>query len=97
MRDNFETLQSLNVTVLGVSTQGAESHQAFIDKYDLPFALVVDEGGEIAGAFEVPLNNGIASRQSVLIGEDGTLLEVWRSVSPAEHADQVIAAAKAAG
>ncbi|MCL4167404.1 UNVERIFIED_CONTAM: hypothetical protein GTU68_009870, partial [Idotea baltica] len=36
-RDNYDTLKALNADVLGVSLDDAESHRAFIDKYDLPF------------------------------------------------------------
>lgn len=97
LRDNHETLTQLGVKVFGVSLQDAASHQAFIDKHDLPFPLVVDEGGEVARAFEVPVKGEYAARHSFLIGRDGRIAEVWREVTPAEHADQVIAATKSLG
>lgn len=97
MRDNFEQLTGLGVKIFGVSLQDAASHDAFIDKYSLPFPLVVDEGGTVARAFDVPVKGEWASRHSFLVGRDGSLVEVWRRVNPAEHADDVIAAAQAAG
>ncbi len=96
MRDNFTELTDLGVKIFGVSLQDATSHEAFIAKYSLPFPLVVDEGGVIARAFDVPVQGEWASRHSFLVGRDGTLVEVWRKVNPAEHADDVIAAAKSA-
>jgi len=94
LRDGWSDIQSAGVEVFGVSTQGAESHQAFIDKYKLPFPLVVDEDGAVARAFHVPLRNQYAARQSFLIGKDGKIKQVWPEVDPKEHAASVIAASK---
>ena len=94
LRDSYEALTKAGVEVFGVSTQDASSHQAFIDKHDLPFPLVVDDG-TVAKAFEVPLHGGMAARQSFLIGKDGKLLSVWRQVDPHTHAGEVLKAAGA--
>ena len=40
LRDNFSQLNSLGVTVLGVSTDSVKSHQKFATKYQLPFTLL---------------------------------------------------------
>jgi thioredoxin-dependent peroxiredoxin len=94
LRDNFDELKGLGVTVYGVSTQDADSHQAFIDKYDLPFPLVIDDG-TVSKAFQVPSKLGFLARQSFLIGKDGKILKVWRDVDARAHAAEVLAAAKA--
>jgi peroxiredoxin Q/BCP len=94
LRDGWADLQAAGLVVYGVSTQGAQSHQAFIDKYQLPFPLVVDEDGAVAKAFRVPLRNSYAARQSFLIGADGKIKQAWLEVDPKEHAATVIAAAK---
>lgn len=93
LRDHFDELTAAGVKVFGVSLQDADSHKAFIDKYGFPFPLVVDDG-TLAQAFGVPVKGEYAARQSFLVGEDGKLIEVWREVKPAEHAEQVVAAAK---
>ncbi|MBK6516280.1 MAG: peroxiredoxin [Polyangiaceae bacterium] len=85
-------LQAAGIEVFGVSTQDAASHQSFIDKHDLPFPLAVD-GEAVAKAFGVPLKNGLAARNSFLIGKDGKVIAVWPDVDPAEHADAVLKAA----
>lgn len=94
VRDAWGDFQAAGIEVFGVSTQDAESHQLFIDKYKLPFPLVVDTSGDIARAFKVPMKNGMASRQSFLIGKDGKIKAVWPQVNPSEHAADVLAAAK---
>jgi peroxiredoxin Q/BCP len=90
IRDRYEDLEAAGVKVFGVSTQDAASHEAFIDKYELPFPLVVDTDARVAKAFGVPLKNGFAMRQSFLIGADGKIAHVWSRVSPQSHVADVL-------
>lgn len=92
IRDDYAAFQKAGVRVLGVSTQDAASHRAFIDKYELPFDLVVDSGGEVARAFRVPLRGEVASRQTFLIDGEGKLKKTWLSVDPSTHAEELLSA-----
>jgi peroxiredoxin Q/BCP len=95
-RDRFADLKSAGITVIGVSAQDAASHKAFIDKEKLPFDLAIDEDKSMAKAFGVPMiGPGLHSRQTFLIGKDGTIKKIWREVKPKDHADEVLTAAKA--
>lgn len=94
LRDAHADLQAAGVQVYGVSTQDAASHEAFIDKHDLPFPLVVDDRGEVARAFRVPVKGEYAARQSFLVGPDGKIKKVWLEVKPQEHAAEVLSAAR---
>lgn len=94
LRDNYEALTEAGVKVFGVSMQDATSHQAFIDKHELPFSLVVDDG-TVAKAFDVPVSGEFAARHSFLL-KGGEVLKTWRKVIPSEHAAEVLEAAKAA-
>lgn len=92
-----DELVKAGVTVIGVSTQDAASHQSFIEKEQLPFSLAVDQDHAIAKAFGVPVSaSGNAARQTVLIGKDGKVKKIWRDVTPKDHAAAVLAAAGAA-
>lgn len=93
MRDNFKALEAANVKVFGVSMQDAESHREFIEKYDFQFPLVVDDG-TVAKAFNVPIQMGMASRHSILIGPKGNIRKIWRDVTIGTHAEDVLAALK---
>jgi peroxiredoxin Q/BCP len=94
LRDGWEDIKAAGLEVYGVSMQDADSHKAFIDKYNLPFPLVVDTDGAVAKAFRVPTRMTFASRQSFLIGKDGKIKQVWLEVNPKEHAGAILAAAK---
>lgn len=92
IRDDYTAFEQAKVKVFGVSTQDAESHMAFIEKFDLPFDLVVDTDGDVAEAFRVPLNRGMAARQTFLIDEAGKIKRVWLDVEPTSHAKELLAA-----
>lgn len=92
IRDDYAAFEQAKVKVFGVSTQDAESHSAFIEKFDLPFDLVVDTDGEVAEAFRVPLNRGMATRQTFLIDAAGKIKRVWLDVEPTGHAKELLTA-----
>jgi thioredoxin-dependent peroxiredoxin len=47
-RDNFPDIQEKNAVVIGISPDGAASHQKFRAKYNLPFILLSDPDHAIA-------------------------------------------------
>jgi peroxiredoxin Q/BCP len=91
LRDAAAELEKRSTAVVGVSTDGVESHARFAANNELTFPLLADTDGTIAGAYGVPLKAGKASRATFLIGKDGTVLHAWPKVSIAGHADDIIA------
>lgn len=92
IRDSIDEFTRKGAVVIGVSTQDAASHTAFVAAEQLPFNLAVDEQGELARAFGVEISLGRAARDTVLIDPKGIVRKIWRGVSPAEHAELVLAA-----
>jgi thioredoxin-dependent peroxiredoxin len=92
-RDGYARFQAAGIAVLGCSIDSAESHKAFIKKYGLPFALLLDPDRSIARAYGadngVPIL-GLDRRVTYVIGEDGHILKVYPSVDPGIHARQII-------
>lgn len=76
-----------------------KSHQKFIQKYELPFTLLVDTDHTIADAY-----NSYGERQfmgktymgvlrmTFLIDEAGKIVKVFNQVKVDEHADEVLQA-----
>lgn len=91
VRDAHADFAREGAVVFGVSTQDAASHRAFIDAESLPFDLVVDTDGKVASSFGVEITQGRAARDTVLIDATGVVRKIWRGVSPAEHAELVLA------
>ena len=89
-RDAYGDYQGKDVTVLGVSMDDAGSHQAFKDKFSLPFPLLVDTDGSLAKAFDVE-GGGYAKRVTFVIDGDGTIQKVFDSINTETHANDVMA------
>ena len=77
LRDNFEALGKLDVTIIGVSHDSREAQKVFKEKNQLPFSLVSDQDGAVSKAFFVPNLGGTnqAKRQSFIINQAGIV--VW--------------------
>lgn len=52
-RDCYADYQAAGIQVLGVSQDDARSHTKFIEKYQLPFPLLVDQDAAVAKAYGV--------------------------------------------
>jgi peroxiredoxin Q/BCP len=97
-RDSWKQLTKKNVAVLGVSADGAESHQKFIKKYKLPFPLLSDPDRKVMekyGAYGEKMMYGKKTvgviRSTVWIGPDGKVKKHWAKVANAEkHPEQVL-------
>lgn len=96
-RDAYADYQTSDVVVLGVSTDDAKAHTKFATKYDLPFPLLVDEGGAIAseyGSYGLKKFMGKEymgiSRSTFIIDPEGKLAKIYRKVKPEPHAQEVL-------
>ena len=82
-------LLGVGAVVLGVSRDPAESHKAFAEHHKLPFHLVSDPNGDFAKKFGVGSTLGFTQRQSFVIGADGNIKKIYRSVDVTVHAQQI--------
>lgn len=98
-RDDYSAYEQAGVVVLGVSPDSVESHRKFKTKFQLPFALLADDGHKVCDAYGVwgpkkfmgKAYEGVL-RTTFLLGPDGTILRVFENVRPAEHSAEVLAA-----
>ena len=52
-RDEFEAFNDLNAKVIGISSDDAQSHAKFKEKYRLPFTLLSDVNNRVSELFKV--------------------------------------------
>jgi len=88
-RDSFEQFEALDCTVVGVSTDSADRHRAFVDKHAFPFILLADEDGRLAEAFGV-LKGKYAARSTFVLDSDLRVRRAFHDVTPRGHAAQVL-------
>jgi peroxiredoxin Q/BCP len=91
MRDNYSTFQQGNAVVFGVSPDAQASHQAFREKFELPFPLLVDEGHQVADAYGV-WGEQRNVRSHFVIDETGKLADVQVRVSPEDSVQRAVQA-----
>ena len=89
-RDSYADYEGKDIAVLGVSRDDAASHQAFKDKFSLPFPLIVDTDGTISQAYEVD-GGGYAKRVTFVIDGKGVIKKVYESIQTDTHATDVLA------
>ncbi|TBR07549.1 MAG: peroxiredoxin [Lysobacter sp.] len=95
--------KSLGATVLGVSRDSLRSHQNFGAKQGFGFDLVSDADEALCRAFDVIREKTMYGRKvlgiersTFLIGPDGRIVQAWRGVRVAGHAQAVLDALTAA-
>ena len=100
-RDRKSQLTKLGVAVLGVSTDGVESHGKFRDKYQLNFPLLADTDHKVAEKYGAWREKNLYGKKSMgiqrstyLIDADGKVARVWKKVSVDGHDAEVIEAVK---
>ena len=96
-RDLYNQYQENNIIVLGVSADDPASHTKFMKKYQLPFPLLVDEGGKVAslyGSYGLKKFMGKefmgVFRHTFIIDEEGRIEKIYRKVKPELHATEVL-------
>jgi peroxiredoxin Q/BCP len=74
IRDLHGELVTAGLQIAGISPQGAESHQRFAEKYQLPFLLLSDVEKTVIKDYDVngPLGFGVR-RATFLIDQDGVI------------------------
>ncbi len=89
IRDMHEDIQSVGLTVVGVSPQDPDSHRRFRDAHDLPFLLLSDTQKTVAKAYDVDGPMGIGVRRATyLIDVDGTIQDaVQADIRISRHAN----------
>jgi thioredoxin-dependent peroxiredoxin len=88
LRDGYEALTKLGVTIIGVSTDTVEKQKKFKDEYRLPYTLIADINKVVIKAFG---QNSLifASRQAFLI-HDGKVVYADTKGSTKQQADDIL-------
>ena len=96
-RDAQADFDKSGYLILGISSQGAESHRAFADKYNLDFPLLIDEDIKVATAYETLAPEGLdwdgipirVIRSTFVIDENGDIERAEYGVSSKGHVDSL--------
>jgi peroxiredoxin Q/BCP len=91
-----------NTEILGVSADPVKAQDAFKKKHKLTIGLLSDETHKMLEAYGAWGEKSMygktflgVMRNTLLIGPDGKIMQIWRKVKVDGHADEVLAAARA--
>lgn len=101
LRDNYEMWIERGYAVVGVSPDSEQSHQKFIDKYDLPFPLIADTDKTITkdfGAWGLKKLYGREYegllRTTFVIDATGIITNIITKVKTNDHTNQILESLK---
>lgn len=95
---NYDQFIKNDTVIIGVSPDSVKSHAGFIAKQDLKHILLSDEDKEISklyGVWQIKKNYGKEYlgivRSTFVIGKDGKIVKIYKSVKAKDHAAKVLA------
>lgn len=95
--ENYDNFLAKNTVLLGISPDSTEKHAKFIADENLYQILLSDKDKEVSklyGVLQVRKNFGKEYlglvRSTFLIGKDGKIEKIYKSVKVAEHAKKVL-------
>lgn len=96
LRDGYKKLENNNIAIYGVSGDDEKSHQKFIEKYNLPFSLLIDKDYELSkklGLFREKLFFGktiFGIKRTTIILNANKIVAVIEKPDVNNHAQQII-------
>jgi peroxiredoxin Q/BCP len=91
-RDSHEAFREAGAEVIGVSSDSAESHRKFAERFHLPFVLLTDVDGGLRARYGVPRTLGFfPGRVTYLIDRDGIVRHIFSSqMQPKRHVAEAL-------
>ena len=95
LRDAHGDILATGAVVLGVSADDVKSHEAFADKYHLPFSILADPDKKIIEAYGVKMPVlAMAKRWTFIIDRQGVIQHIINDVDAKHHDQQVLGVLK---
>lgn len=97
-RDHLDDFDEYDAILIGISPDGAQSHENFIEKHDLNFTLLSDESLDVSRKFDVVRDNipdkpgSHIERTTFIIDSRGIIRWIERPVNIEGHTERVLKA-----
>jgi peroxiredoxin Q/BCP len=84
-RDTFAMFRNIHIEVIGISRDDIETHQRFKQQYQLPFELLTDTDGKVAGLYKalIPVVK-VTRRVTYLLDKNHRIAAVFENMFTAE-------------
>lgn len=87
--------EQANAVILGVSVDSTESHKDFCTKEGLRFKLLSDPDAKVSTAYGSLMDYNetkLSARNTFIIDPEGKISQVFTSVKPSGHSEEVLSA-----
>ena len=96
-RDRFAEFDRAGVVVLGVSTDGMDSHRHFVEKHSLPFTLLSDEDASVSKMYGVYKQKNLygkkymgIERTTFVVDRTGRVAQIYPKVKVDGHIENLL-------
>ncbi len=96
-RDHISEFEQNNTVVLGVSTDGLDSHHHFVEKHRLPFVLLSDEDTSVSKLYGVYKQRNLygkkyfgIERTTFVIDKTGRVAQIYPKVKVEGHIQDLL-------
>jgi peroxiredoxin Q/BCP len=96
-RDHTTEFEKHNTVVLGVSTDGLDSHKQFMEKHKLPFPLLTDEDAAVSRKYGVYKQRNLygkkymgIERTTFVIDRTGRIAQIYPKVKVDGHIEALL-------
>ncbi len=96
LRDDYSTLKEMGYEIFGVSGDSEASHNRFIEKYTIPFSLLVDSDKRLCNLYGVYGEKKFCGKVSMgiirttFVIEGGVIKEIVDKVKTKIHSQQLL-------
>ena len=97
LSERKQDFEDRNTIIIGISRDPVEKHKKFCEKENLEIMLLSDDNGTTVQDYGVWQEKSMfgkkymgISRESFLIDEQGTIIQHWSKVKPAQHPKEVL-------
>ena len=94
----YNDFKALGYEIVGISRDSVASHQKFVCKLDIPFFLLSDKDETVCQQFGVMKEKNMygkkvwgIERSTFVLNKKGEIVQEWRKVKAAGHAECVLA------
>ncbi|MAL53299.1 MAG: hypothetical protein CMQ68_04265 [Gammaproteobacteria bacterium] len=90
MRDNYNSFETNDISILGVSYDSQNKLKNFKEEYNLSFNLLSDNKKVMGNLYDVNSFYFFPQRKTFLIDERGVLVHIINSVNINNHAEDIL-------
>jgi peroxiredoxin Q/BCP len=97
VRDHYSAISKLGYKIFGVSPDNEKKHKKFISKYEFQYPLLADSEKEMINAFGLFGPKKFMGKEvmgvyrtTVIIDENGIIINIIDQVKTAEHGQQIL-------